>query len=379
MILLESIPLQPSWEGWRANWGFWLRIALSVFIVSFLGTCHKIMMVAPLHLSLPKCVAIAAVTACGCTGFFIVLASVVGFPVSMMWQLGAIPGSIFFPLMLALAMERRAVFTPSVMRAYVGRYLIFFASHMALFGLYPLYMALYDSFPPSYQIIALLMLPLWRAVSKYAVILVCRYTEDFLPALVAFVVDVFDSLFLSVCLHNVTSAANIALVLGIDCIHSAWSVHEIKSNAGRVVAFLRDARLHQEREQHDIPVNLIDFFSTMAGNPGSFELDKLSTVRLWTFLPHKISPTDSQRLKRLQNLAVYRGSRASLSFLPTTSMIVGLSRSVLQARSIVPVPSTSSTEERKSLASSQGSPVHMISGVAVPGIRGPAAKLLLVQ
>jgi hypothetical protein len=284
MLLLERIPLQPPREGWRTSWGFWLRIALSVFIVSFLGTCHKVTMVAPLHLSLPKCVTIAAVTACGCTGFFIVLASVVGFPVPMMWQLGAVPGSIFFPLMLALAMERRAVFTP---------YLIFFASHMALFGLYPLYMALYDSFPPSYQIIALLMLPLWRAVSKYAVILVCRYAEDFLPALVAFVVDVFDSLFLSVCLHNVTSAANIALVLGIDCIHSAWSVHEIKSNAGRVVAFLRDARLHQEREQHDLPVNLLDFLSTMAGNPGSFELDKLSTARLWAFLPHKISPADS--------------------------------------------------------------------------------------
>lgn len=383
MLLLESIPLQPPWGGWRANWGFWLRIALSVFVISLMGVFDMVAMVPTLDLSPIRRVAIAAGTASGYTGFFLLAASVVGFPVPMMWQLGAIPGSIFFPLMLLVTMGRRAVTTPSTMRTYVGRHLRYFTSHLTVFGLYPLYMALYDSFPSRYQVAALLVLPVWRAISKYGMVWVSKHAEDFLPGLIAFVIDVFDSLFLFVCLQNATSVASIALVLSVDCTHSVWTIRDIGVNSGRVMSFVRDAQRDQERNQPAPPVDLLDMLAAIAGNPESFQIDKLPAVRLWAYLPHRVTPAASQRMKRLQALAVYRGGRASLSPFTAVSMAVGPSRGSFRTRSVMPVSSSSSyeswTQQRKSRTSSGICPVQLVDGVALPSVRRAAAKQLLVQ
>lgn len=103
-LLLESLTLQPPSAGWGANWVFWVRVT----VISFILTTNAMLVLRRLVVGLPltfaKIMVISSGVSAGFTGFALMLASVVGFPVPFVMLIGGVPNVFVIGVMLVLTL-----------------------------------------------------------------------------------------------------------------------------------------------------------------------------------------------------------------------------------------------------------------------------------
>ncbi|KAG6960346.1 hypothetical protein JG688_00009643 [Phytophthora aleatoria] len=209
VAIIESLPLRPPSEGWAANWVFWIRLTLAGFTLTVAGMMVLRRLVSGLPFTFSKLLIIATGLAAGYTGFPILTAIGIGFPVPMLVVIPS--GSVTAVLTFGTV----PFASSSPLRSDLERFHNFFKAHNALLTIYPLFQVLYGYIPAKYQGFAMLLLPLWKIGAKTFVVRSTREVEDLLPQIVAFVVDFFSALFVSVCMYNSGSVVVTLLVIVI--------------------------------------------------------------------------------------------------------------------------------------------------------------------
>ncbi|KAG3243812.1 hypothetical protein PI124_g11388 [Phytophthora idaei] len=177
VAIIESLPLRPPSEGWAANWVFWIRLTLAGFTLTAAGMMVLRQLVPGLLFTFSKLLIIATGLAAGYTGFSILAAIGIGFPVSM---LVVIPSGSVTAVVLVLTFGTVPFASSSPLRSDLERFHNFFKAHNALLTIYPLFQVLYGYVPAKYQGFAMLLLPLWKFGAKTFVDRSTRELEDLL-------------------------------------------------------------------------------------------------------------------------------------------------------------------------------------------------------
>ncbi|EGZ17574.1 hypothetical protein PHYSODRAFT_499078 [Phytophthora sojae] len=101
-VLLECLPLRPPSEGWKANWMFWIRLSLMVFIICFVGISELLTFLPDLNFTLCKRLIVASGTSAGFMTVCLLVADTIGFPVPNTWQSAGVVEGVLVRTMILL-------------------------------------------------------------------------------------------------------------------------------------------------------------------------------------------------------------------------------------------------------------------------------------
>ncbi|KAG7384692.1 hypothetical protein PHYPSEUDO_002385 [Phytophthora pseudosyringae] len=269
---LECLPLRPPSEGWAANWMFWIRLSFMALMLNLVGVCQVNLFVPGFSQSVGK-VIYASVGVCALQiGTFVFEAAAFGFPVPFMWQFGGITMAIYVPVVT------RVVYGPALV--------------------------LYDLIPRSYRGIVVILIPMWKFAAKRFAVRMTREMEDFVPELVAFSVDFFSALFVSVCMATSGSFHLTALLIAVDLFFSFVKFRELHKD-DKVLRQLLEERRRSESSRL-IPelfksdsAGLIPMILDVVHDPSAYHVTSLDRVRLWASPPHLVPDKLYERLQSM--------------------------------------------------------------------------------
>ncbi|KAG6955214.1 hypothetical protein JG687_00011360 [Phytophthora cactorum] len=141
---------------------------------------------------------------------------------------------------------------------------------MALIGVFPLCSVLYDVMARSYRGIVVIILPIWKfAAKRFAVRMI--HELEVVPELVAFSVDFFSALFVSVCMSTSGSFHLAALFIAVDLLFALMKFRVLQK---------------------------------IVRTPRAYRVTSLDRVRLWASPPHRVPEKLSERLQQLEYLVL---------------------------------------------------------------------------
>ncbi|KAE9336701.1 hypothetical protein PF008_g12893 [Phytophthora fragariae] len=225
-VLLECLPLKHPTEGWAANWLFWVRWALTMLAISFVGVSQLVTYVPGLNFTLVKRVVVSVGSTTTFVGMCILGANAMKFPVPYMLQLGSVVMGLCIAAMVRLVFSRKEFANNSPLRPSFRRFYRFLFAYLILGGVYPFYRVVFDFTPVSARGIVILLLPMWKFAAKHLIVKAIRDLEDFIPELVAFTVDFFSALFVSACMTTSGSAYLSAMCIVGDVGQSLLELNE---------------------------------------------------------------------------------------------------------------------------------------------------------
>ncbi|EGZ22391.1 hypothetical protein PHYSODRAFT_489619 [Phytophthora sojae] len=129
-----------------------------------------------------------------------------------------------------------------------------------------------------------------------------RQVEDFIPQLVAFSVDFFGSLFISVCMSSSRSFSLTALFIGMDVFHLLKKFRGISSDEHIILEIIHDER---RGAQNFKSVQLVTMIVDVVRNPSAHQVGSLDGVRLWASPPHLVSTSQYKQLQKVETSGVF--------------------------------------------------------------------------
>lgn len=215
-IVLELIPLQDPSEGWKANYGCWLRL----YFICFGATLGAIMqidaLVPDLKLGYGAMLCVCLATSCIYIAVHIIIAASWVFPVPFSIVFGAFPWSSATVLTLLWAVGVDRLRSQSVLRHQMMQQIYMVGVQAALVVVYSFFSAAYYWLPPNYKILFVFVLPMIKIFMQHAVAWAMHDLEEYQPGIIVFCVGVFNALYMSKCMQVSGSHLTYALILGFE-------------------------------------------------------------------------------------------------------------------------------------------------------------------
>ncbi|ETL85945.1 hypothetical protein L917_14573 [Phytophthora nicotianae] len=311
-VALECLPLQSPSAGWASNWMFWLRVSLMLLIINLAGASQGNLFVPGYNQTVRQVIYASIAVTLLQSGSFLLEAMIIGFPVPFMWQLGSMTMGIFVPI--------------------VTRFVNGLGS-----------LVLYDLIPHLYRGVVVFIIPLWKFAAKRFAVRMVHELEDFVPELVAFSVDFFSALFVSVCMSTSGSFHLTGLFITVDILFALVKFRTLHKDEKVIRQLLQDRR-HMISSQltKSESFGLLPMILEVVRNPKSYGVTSFDRVRLWASPPHLVPDTLYERLQTMGKSCIFGGNQADLmrvsSFIqvPTTMFLTWKFRQI----SVIPAPLT---------------------------------------
>ncbi|KAG7388226.1 hypothetical protein PHYPSEUDO_012884 [Phytophthora pseudosyringae] len=296
VLLQEVVPLQDPSKGWRANYGFWIRLAI-------LGGAPVAGMAAFIKFMIPGVAISLRQLALISTGQAI-LYPMVGMAVAELWV---------FPIpfiVLSLIGLYVAIFA-GLFRVVVGRQAIghmathkdelillmsFISSQAGMAVTYAGFEVLFDAATDTnFELPVLLLLPLIKVVMKNIVSRCIVHMKDMVPEAVIFTVDFFNSMYLATCMQNSSSPTTLAAMMVIDFTQTAVSLHSLHHHTDTILS-----RLHHACDDAAGDGSLLPAVSSLCRDTSKFEQQCRAGIVLHSCIPHKVSGEGRKLLETLK-------------------------------------------------------------------------------
>ncbi|KAF1780152.1 hypothetical protein GQ600_27295 [Phytophthora cactorum] len=302
-VILECLPLKPPSVGWAANWMFWVRVSLMTLFMNLAGASQANLFLPGYNQMVRKVIYASVAITILQTGTFILEAVVVGFPMPFMWQTGAVTTGIYAPIVGRFINGPALFVQGSALAQHHKRFFNSFLLQMALIGVFPLCSVLYDVMARSYRGIVVIILPIWKfAAKRFAVRMI--HELEVVPELVAFSVDFFSALFVSVCMSTSGSFHLAALFIAVDLLFALMKFRVLQKNEKVLRQLLQDRRRYlSSKLTKSEPSGLLSMILEVVRTPRAYRVTSLDRVRLWASPPHRVPEKLSERLQQLGSQA----------------------------------------------------------------------------
>ncbi|KAG7398657.1 hypothetical protein PHYBOEH_010706 [Phytophthora boehmeriae] len=298
VLAQESIPLQNPTEGWRINYGFWIRAALLAFVVAHTLTNQATYLIDGVSISIGQLAMISTCASAMFTACSMVITPHLIFPVP------------FFVLTMAplfyvcLSVSFRVVLGHQVLREMLShrsqfvRYVAFIGTQNVVVLAYPAYETLFRYAQGSrYQLPVILLLPVIKVAVKNVVLRCTTHMEDMMPEAVIFSVDFFNAFYVATCMQSATSAAAIMALTLADLSQAVVMLYCVHY---RTVTTL--TRLHQTVANAPESDDLVTELCLLCRDPDKFERQTRARIRVRSCLPHDLSASDRNLLETLDTM-----------------------------------------------------------------------------
>lgn len=234
VLILECIPLRDPSEGWLRNFPTWVRVQVVSYSVAQ-GLMLQVMgMIPSIPMTALKSIAVSICTAVACVAALMCLAVMWAYPVPFGIVLGVLPFVVFFPFFFVLAVGRRPFLLIPNLVLQLQRQLVILLAQATLVFVYPSFNAIFMSLSLGGQLVALTVLPAIKILIKNIVAWSSAHLEDYIPEIVAFSVDVFNSLYISACMKAAGRLLTTTLVMGFDAFQIMLALRDIQQRTTSV-------------------------------------------------------------------------------------------------------------------------------------------------
>lgn len=232
-ILIELLPLRPPSEGWKANWVFWVRLYLSICVISF-GAAIQFTLTNPASgLALKHAFYMAVGVAAGYVLHILILAQYWRFPIPFNSVVG-IP--IWYVLMYFSALltigSKKWRETPEITKQFVAT--IPLLSVQSLFMLiYPVYNAIFLRLRGPTQVAFILLLP---AIKYFMNMLIKRVSTEIPAASIIGLImaKLFDSLYMFKCMGSAGSLVSGAVLIALDSVQNVYHFRNLHKRVFKI-------------------------------------------------------------------------------------------------------------------------------------------------
>lgn len=228
VLILECIPLRDPSEGWQRNFPTWMRVQVVSYSVAQGLMLQVLGMIPSIPMTISKSILVSVSTAVACVAVLMCLSATWVYPVPFGIVLGVLPFVIFFPFFFVLAVGRRPFLLIPNLVLQLQRQLLILLAQATLVFVYPSFNAIFTSLSLDGQLVALCVLPLIKILIKNIVAWSSAHLEDYIPEIVAFSVDVFNSLYVSACMKSAGRLLTTTLVMGFDAFQIVLALRDIQ-------------------------------------------------------------------------------------------------------------------------------------------------------
>ncbi|KAG7376231.1 hypothetical protein PHYPSEUDO_013994 [Phytophthora pseudosyringae] len=242
VLLQELIPLQDPNDGWKANYGFWIRDAIMAFVVNLTNLGQAPYFISDLPISKLQLVMVAACTSSAFTAVAIPIVAHFRFPVPFFMMTFAPLYYVLQIIVFRIVIGARIFHQILAHRSQLERYMAFITIQLTLVLLYPAYEALFHVAEGTrYQLLVILLLPVVKVVLKNMVLRCTMQLEDMMPEAAIFAVDYFNAIYVATCMQSSSSASAITAITMTDLSQALlmfYGLHQhttkILSSVGRI-------------------------------------------------------------------------------------------------------------------------------------------------
>lgn len=319
VLLSQNLPLRPPCDGWAANYWFWIRFYLLVAVITLSTLVQATTWIPELPLTKSQMVALAALLPVPLAALDVYVASQWVFPVPFMVILD-IP-----VLFVTLTAGMWAVARFEVLRkipngrARFQEYIVLLSSQTALLLIYPAFNGAFMTLSREYQPPFIVLLAVFKVAMRNAIAHFGPQLEDHLPESIVFSVEVFNTLYMVVCMQNIYSFWVIGFLMLVDV---SFTVVAHRTLSKRYI-LVRDFQRSQPTKSQDA---LFDCVFRLVQQPGQLQKQGFRGIRLHAKLAHRASRSSSDMLKSIAramefaDTAAASQSPAKLSMTPESSV-----------------------------------------------------------
>ncbi|GMF39657.1 unnamed protein product [Phytophthora fragariaefolia] len=349
VILIECMPLQPVEKGVLANYVFWIRHTIMGSFLVFCAMVQARVWIPDMVLSTKQVLVVAVSTSVIYTALDILIAEIWVFPIPFFVVAGA-------PLMFSIwAITSRIVLGPHPLQGVPDgqfrgrRLLLLLAVHASLLGIYPAYQAVFLEVDGIWELAMIALLPAINLFLKNVQTALGSHLEDSLPEVIVFSVDVFNAIYSVLCMHSASSIKMIAITLVLNTLMMMLSLHGMNRRSQVARACRSFQIMEQQQQKLRRRQSVLDSFvaggcnpallSTMVTTtlrmlqaPGQLDSQELSTIRLLSSVPHKLSKSNTSLLDWLAARSVYINSRRTTVTTSVSKMKSRFSSAAMEGR-----------------------------------------------
>ncbi|GMF20944.1 unnamed protein product [Phytophthora fragariaefolia] len=226
-VLVDCIPLADPSQGWEANYAFWVRGFLDMFGVSIASVAQVRAIIEPDTISIVAVVLISLGAASICIMMLIGVAATWCFPVPFGLVLFVVPYIAIMSLFVVLGIgPRKIAKSPVLAKQLKAHAWIAFAQGIVAMA-YPLFTAVFYRLSGIEQTAFVFVMPLIKFAAKTMVAKAARGLYCYVAMLVVFSVDVFNVLYIVICMQFANSTMTTVVMISLDCFHVIIGVRAI--------------------------------------------------------------------------------------------------------------------------------------------------------
>lgn len=333
---MEFIPLQDPLDGWKANYGVWLRFVVGNFCIG-LGFIFQVKQLVP-GLGLTKVKILSITLAASCCGLacMIATANCWVFPIPFSLVLIIVPYMTSLALCFLAGIGKRPFqLNPNLWHQLLKQVYIILAQALLAF-VYIAFGAVYTWLPPTRQTGFILVLPVLKAIMQNVVAWSSKHMEEYVPGITVFSVELFNALYVAKCVQKANSIFTYAAIVSINIAESVIAFRSIQEKFAGL-----DMLKTQSRQQgliHAV-VETCQQLDVLAPREGSF-------IRLRVPIALWLSRKNSEILGRLSSIR------------PLESML----------RSVIPWNADQIREPNHAVPTSQHKPRAIMSDTSTPAM-----------
>ncbi|RLN27118.1 hypothetical protein BBJ28_00022596, partial [Nothophytophthora sp. Chile5] len=227
VISQEFVPFQDPRDGWRVNYGYWIRADILTVVVTHTLVVQAKFLVEGFAMSWRQIVLFVACS--------IVFANIPAMVVSAYWA---------FPIPFGFLVMSPSFYTQLLASFYaiVGirvireilthqdqltRYINFVTAQELMAIIYPAYQVLFHAMINTpYKLPVILLLPVIKLIVKNIVLRCVTHMEDMMPEAVIFTVDFFNALYLATCMESAASTTTVLIIVTTDLAQTATVLND---------------------------------------------------------------------------------------------------------------------------------------------------------
>jgi hypothetical protein len=316
VFVQESIPLQDPRDGWRANYGFWLRVVILTFVITHFSTGQAVYFIDGFSISTRQLVLLSASVSGTFTLCTLPIGANVIFPLPFSILAMTPIYNVLHIVLFRLVMGGQAVRQLMLQRAQLVKYMNFLYAQIVMMFLYPVYELLFRSAEGSrYQLLVILLLPVIKVLIKNVVLRCTAHVEDITPEAVIFTVDFFNAVYVATCMQSASSAFAICAITITDLSQTAIMLYGLHRRTSTILPLLRqtvETAGHQE--------SLLRALGALCRDPDKVGKQVLTDVRARSCFPHPLSPADATLVDTLALIDQRSGSSTVLPFRRSSSL-----------------------------------------------------------
>ncbi|ETN15608.1 hypothetical protein PPTG_06845 [Phytophthora nicotianae INRA-310] len=296
VALQELIPLQDPSEGWKANYGFWIRIVILAFVVGHTVMGQAKVMIDGVVISTARQILLSA---CAAVMFFfgaVAITALVIFPVPFCVLTMAPVFYTFLIIAVRLIVGRHVLHEMIVHSDQLIRFICFVCAQVSLACIYPSYESLFRIVQGTqYQMLVIILLPMIKVAVKNMLLRCTAHMEDMVPEAVIFTVDFFNTLYVATCMQSASSVVAVIAIMVTDLLQTCVMLYGLH----RRIAMIRP----KLQEITNIPSDrncVLTMVSALCKDADKFSRQIRHGIRIRSCLLHCSAETNKIHLQFLR-------------------------------------------------------------------------------